>query len=159
MTEHHDDIEIDRNLKILCESRNTSEFDLTNFENHFGRKMMSSNESKAFASLMEREELIRVFGDFCALEKFGLEVFNSGGWLKYLSDKEKQDKAQELKIRERENLELDLAKSNLEANKLNKKIAKKNAKNEKFNRISTILNIIIGILNIGLLIWQILKAE
>lgn len=59
----------------------------------------------------------------------------------------------------REDLELTLAKSNLEANELNKKIAKQNAKNENQNKISTWINIVIGIINIGLLIWQILKAE
>ena len=59
----------------------------------------------------------------------------------------------------KDKLEIDLANSNLEANKLNKKIAKNNAKNEKKNRISTWINIGIGIINVGLLIWQILKAE
>ena len=56
MIEHQDDIDLDRNLKILCESDNTSQFDLTFFINKDGRQMQSSNESKQFASLMEREK-------------------------------------------------------------------------------------------------------
>ncbi|UKM66596.1 hypothetical protein GSB9_03186 [Flavobacteriaceae bacterium GSB9] len=48
--------------------------------------------------------------------------------------------------------ELNLAESNIKANKLNEK-------NSKFNKYSTIANIIIGLLNAGLLIWQILKPE
>ena len=59
----------------------------------------------------------------------------------------------------KDTLEIDLAKSNLEANELNKKIAKQNAKNEKKNRITTWINIGIGIINVGLLIWQIIKSE
>lgn len=65
----------------------------------------------------------------------------------------------ELKTSERETLEINLAKSNLEANILNKKIAIQNRKNEKQNRVSTWINIGIGIINVGLLIWQILKPE
>lgn len=45
-----------------------------------------------------------------------------------------------------------LSGSNIKANELNKKISKRN-KNE------TIINIILGIINIGLLIWQIVKSE
>ena len=110
MTEHQDDIDIDRNLKILCESKNTSEFDLTDFTDKNGRQLHSSNESKAFARLMEREGLIRVFDDFCALERFRFEVCKVGGWLKYISDKEKQESELDLKIKEKENLELSLLK-------------------------------------------------
>lgn len=108
MTVHQDDIDINRNLKILCESQNTTEFDMTNFINKHGRQMHSSNESKKFAELMVRERLIRVFGDFCALEKFGFEVCKNGGWLKHLSDKEKQETELELKSKEKDKLDLEV---------------------------------------------------
>ncbi len=55
---------------------------------------------------------------------------------------------QEDVAKERVQIELDLAKSNIEANRLNKE-------NYRFNRIATIINIIIGALNIGLILWQI----
>ncbi len=63
-------------------------------------------------------------------------------------------KASELK----EKLEIDLAKSNIEANILNREIAKQNTKNQKKNNISTWVNIAIGILNFSALLWQIIKA-
>lgn len=56
-----------------------------------------------------------------------------------------------------EKLETDLAISTIEANKLNKEIADKNEKNEKQNKIERCINIFIGVLNVFLLLWQILK--
>ena len=157
MTEHLDQL-IDNNLKIISESDKTSDFQLTHFVDINGKRLHSKYKSEQFAELMEREGLIRVNGGFCSLEKFGLQIYNNGGWIKFLSDKENRENEIELKQLEKENLELKLAKSNLEANKLNKKIAKSNEKNERKNRITTWINIIIGIINIGLLLWQILKT-
>ncbi|MCF6295691.1 MAG: hypothetical protein L3J25_08375 [Flavobacteriaceae bacterium] len=62
------------------------------------------------------------------------------------------------RIQERERLEIDLAKSNLKANKLNKKIAKRNSENQRMNKKTTWINIIIGLLNVALIAWQILKG-
>ena len=64
---------------------------------------------------------------------------NLGGFKKLYADLKKQEK--------REELEFELAESNIQANKLNKKIAKRNKK-------ETIINIVIGLINIGILIWQ-----
>jgi len=100
---HQDDINIDRNLKILCESKDTMKFEVTNFTNEKGVKMYSDFESKAFANLMKNKGLIRIHGDYCSLECFGYDVFNSGGWLRYLSDKNKKET-------ELESLELELKK-------------------------------------------------
>ena len=63
---------------------------------------------------------------------------------------------EEKKIK-KEEYEFQLAESNLAANKLNKKIAKQNLKNEKNNKITTWINVVIGVINIGLLVWQVLK--
>jgi ERCC4-related helicase len=108
MIEHQDDLDIDRNLNLLCESNNTSQFCLTNFINKNGKQMHTSNESKKFAELMVREGLIRVFGDFCSLERFGLSVFKKGGWLKYLSNQEKEKTELELKTQEKELLDTEI---------------------------------------------------
>ena len=84
-----------------------------------------------------------------------LEFHNSGGFIKKYNDEQKrkeQDKIQFLKTKEKEDLEIELAKSNIEANKINKKVAARNKK-------ETIINIILGLVNIGLLIWQLLKTE
>ncbi len=56
---------------------------------------------------------------------------------------------------ESEKLEINLAKSNLEANELNKSIAAKNDRNEIRNNIGMWVNIFIGVLNIGLIVLQI----
>lgn len=158
MKENQDDLNIDINLNILCESDNPYEFSLNNFVDKNGRQKHLKYKNEEFASLMEQQGLIRVNGFKCSVEKFGLEVYNNGGWLKYLSDiKEKQIEL-ELKQKEKEQLEIKLSKSNIEANKLNKKIAKTNEKNEKNNKITTWINIIIGIINISLLLWQILRT-
>lgn len=66
-------------------------------------------------------------------------------------------KIEEKKIK-KEEFEFELAKSNLAANKLNQKIAKPNLKNEKNNKVTTWINIVLGIINIDLLIWQVIKA-
>lgn len=79
----------------------------------------------------------------------------SGGF----TELERISKVESEKIAEKENLELELAKSNIEANILNKKMAKLNAKNEKRNQITTWINIGIGLINIGILIWQIIKVK
>ena len=80
------------------------------------------------------------------------KIIDFGGWLKHIEYiKEKQEF--------KENIEIDLAKSNLKANELNRKIAKQNKENEKKNRVSTWVNIIIGLLNFLALIWQIIKSE
>jgi hypothetical protein len=53
------------------------------------------------------------------------------------------------KHKNKEQLELDLAKSNIEANELNKK-------NAKYNKTSTLINIAIGLLNLILLLTQLI---
>ncbi|MCY1314126.1 hypothetical protein D9M70_647300 [compost metagenome] len=61
------------------------------------------------------------------------------------------------KALKKEKFEFTLAESNIKANKLNKKVARQNLKNERNNLITTWINIAIGVLNLGLLMWQILK--
>ena len=148
---------IDKNLKIIYDSDKKSVM-RTDFVKLNDRKMF---ESQRLAELMDEKNLINLEYSKkyrCDLTEFGLEVSKVGGWLEYLKIKSKADKQLENEIKEREKLENDLAKSNLEANKLNKKIAKQNQKNEKFNKITTWINVAIGLINIGLLVWQILKS-
>jgi hypothetical protein len=122
MIEHQDDLNIDKNLKILCESENPYEFDLNKFVDKNGNRIHLKYRHEEFASLMERQGLIRVNGFRCSVEKFGLEVFNSGGWLKYLSDQEKQETELELKIQVKETLELENLKLQKEAAEYKKSI-------------------------------------
>lgn len=68
---------------------------------------------------------------------------------------EQIEKEQEVQIQREERkkrLELELAESTISANHIN-------AQNSKFNRFATIVNILIGMLNIGLLIYQLITAK
>jgi len=60
--------------------------------------------------------------------------------------------------KEKENLEIELAKSNIEANRLNAEMAKSNAKNKRTNNIAKWINLSVGIINLGIIIWQLVKA-
>ena len=71
--------------------------------------------------------------------EYTLQFKNLGGFKQVYADFKKQEK--------RENLEFELAESNIRANELNIKVAKRNKR-------ETIINIIIGLINIGILIWQ-----
>lgn len=122
MEEYQDDLNIDRNLKILCESDNQYEFSLNNFVDKNGKQIHLRYKQEEFARLMILQGLIRVNGYRCSVEKFGIEVFNSGGWLKYLSDQEKQKTEQGLKKQEKEKLELENLKLQKEAAEYQKSI-------------------------------------
>ena len=89
--------------------------------------------------------------EFARSNEATLHFKKQGGFKKLYTELEEKKK--------REKLEFKLAESNIQANKLNKKIAKKNAKNAKFNRDTTIINVILGIANVGLLVWQIFKTK
>lgn len=81
-----------------------------------------------------------------------------GGIEKYLENEAKSISEQQSKVDTKEQLETELAKSNIDANKLNAKIALQNAQNESKNRIAMWINIAIGVLNAALLAWSIMKG-
>ena len=80
------------------------------------------------------------------------EFLRQGGFRKEVQDELKRIKESS----EKEKLEIELAKSNLEANELNKSIAAKNEKDKKRNKTERIINISLGVLNLVLLVVQIL---
>lgn len=81
--------------------------------------------------------------EFARMNDHTLRFQKEGGFKELYEEYEEENK--------RKKLEYDLAKSNIEANKLNKK-------NEKRVRKMTWINIAIGVANLGLLVWQILKS-
>lgn len=150
---------IEINLARIANAHNYSLF-RTDFVNENGRSMHSTSER--LADFMESKGLINIEPTKrfrCDLTEFGLAVSQNGGWKKYLEVSEMLHENERIENDYKSKLELALAESNLEANKLNKKIAEQNQENEKKNQISTWINIGIGIINIGLLIWQILKSK
>jgi hypothetical protein len=149
---------IEVNLKLLSEvDRNAMFFD--DFIDCDGNELHATFRTDFFASEMEKRGLISITNFICLITEFGLNIVENGGWNKYLIETKNAENLSNEQKSLRDKLELDLAKSNLEANELNRKIAKQNKENEKKNRISTWINIGIGFINILLLIWQILKAE
>jgi hypothetical protein len=88
--------------------------------------------------------------DFGLLERSGSSSFRltQKGWdFTGFADLEKAGQ-EEKDFRQ---IEIALAKSNIEANKLNAKVAKR-------NMWAFIINILFGAINISILIWQILKS-
>jgi hypothetical protein len=113
-------------------------------ENKLTNKLLSL--SKKPEHYISFSSPVTIFGGNSPAETFGeISAKIEFNGIKYLDNLEK------------EIIELKLAESNIKANELNKTIAEQNEKNEKFNKFSTIANILIGLLNVCLLIWQILK--
>lgn len=81
---------------------------------------------------------------FFSLTALGHDVLESGGWLNY----KKKEKEILDKLADKEQLELQLAQSNIISNE-------RNEKNEKRNQTSTWINIGVGIINLILLGLQI----
>jgi hypothetical protein len=149
---------IEVNLKLLSEvNRNSMFFD--DFIDCDGNELHATFRTDFFASEMEKRGLISITNFICFITEFGLNIVENGGWNKYLTETKNAEILSQKQKSIRDKLETDLAKSNLEANELNRKIAKQNKENEKKNRVSTWINIGIGFINILLLIWQILKSE
>ncbi|MGO4905715.1 hypothetical protein [Flavobacterium sp. W20_MBD1_R3] len=80
--------------------------------------------------------------------------------LNFTSFKEIEEKelAKAKAVSEKEKLEIDLAKSNIDANILNREVAERNFKSERFNKKMSILNFIFIICNFCILIWQIITS-
>jgi len=98
--------------------------------------------------ILEKPELIKRIENFLdndLIQPTGLinDFLNNGGFSKL----EKQKKEKLIDIKKLKDLEYKLAKSNIRANEINEKVAKRNKR-------ETIINIILGLINIGLIIWQ-----
>jgi len=61
--------------------------------------------------------------------------------------REQEDESELEQEKRHKELEYKLAESNIRANEINEKVAKR-------NKTTTIINIILGLINIGLIIWQ-----
>jgi len=86
------------------------------------------------------------------------EIIDSYGSLsKYLNIVAESNTIEQVKIDTKEQLETDLAKSNIEANKLNAKIAELNRKDSRLNKIFLIINAVFAVINIAIAILQLMK--
>ncbi|MCC4228183.1 hypothetical protein LL279_08250 [Zunongwangia profunda] len=149
---------IDINLKLLSESQGGKLFHI-DFVDENSKRL---KDSQRFSEILVKKGLVDLEPTKrmrCDITEYGFNIAKNGGWLNYLERKAEQEKQVKKEDKEKENLEFELAKSNLEANNLNKKIAKQNEKNQKNNRIATWINVSVGVINVGLLVWQILKDK
>jgi len=78
------------------------------------------------------------------------KIDHYGSLSKYLNNVNESSAIEQARLNNKEKLEMELAISNIESNKLNKR-------NESKNRVAMWINIVIGVLNALLLAWQILK--
>src|SRR5690606_401942 len=106
------------------------------------------DEFVRYLHIIEKFEICECFysldGEFGRKNEKTYQFHKQGGFKALYADlKEK---------RERDKLEFKLAESNIRANELNEKTAKRNKRD-------TAINILLGIINIVILIWQGLKTE
>ena len=150
---------IEINLNRIAESRNRSLF-RNDFVDEKGHSM--HHLSQRLADFMESKGLVTVEPTQrmrCDLTELGWNIIQSGGWKQVLEASEILKEKEILENDYKAKLEIELAESNLQANKLNKKIARQNQDNERKNQIATWINVGIGFVNVALLIWQILKSK
>jgi hypothetical protein len=81
---------IEINLRLIAETKGNKVFRI-NFIDLSGKKL---RDSERLAKNMESKGLIdfdHIKGYKCELTEFGLNVFNNGGWLKYLDAQHEKD--------------------------------------------------------------------
>ena len=142
-------------LKFVCLHAR----DLKPLDNGFLSDIEESKESAYtyYFDILKEKNVVRVekeYNDKTRIYPIDIktkEFIRQGGFKKEVQDELKRVE----KERKKEELEIDLAISNLEANRLNKSIADKNDKKERKNTIGMWVNISVGVLNIVLLAIQI----
>lgn len=135
---------IQRLLELILKSKLPIINDI--IQNEFGDLNENSAEYKLIKHELEEYNLIKVEKELWYLTKHG-EIVCKNGYRKYLQDLSEKD----IKNNDLLQLEIDLAKSNIEANDLNKK----NAKN---NNIALWINVFFGFINVVSIIFYLLIA-
>lgn len=106
------------------------------YDNEYASQICDFLESYGLAKSLETKHRM-------VIQRDGIAVEEAGGYLAYLQKLKDEEAARE----KRDALEITLAESNIEANKLNQKNANR-------NMFATIVNIIIGLLNLAVLAMQ-----
>lgn len=135
---------IDTNLNLICETKEKKIF-ATKFVDIEGEKIASKFESEIFADEMESKGLIYRIDELCIVKELGLEIYEYGGWKKYLKDKKEREKKSELAQKEKDGLELRKSKVDLE---LAEKMLKEYPKTKWIARIGFIIGIALAVLQL-----------
>lgn len=146
---------IDNNLKIISGSKlsYSNIYDLVD-KDGYG---YTTFDAEIFADKMVNKLLIERHGDRISLTEIGKDIISKGGWLAHLDRLVESKAKQQIKLDQRELLETELAKSNIEANKLNAKIAEQNRKDRRLNKIFLIINVVFMALNMLVAVLQLMK--
>ncbi len=126
------DENIDLNLKLMYKSKNYELFaaQFTNAE----KVSLNKLNSESFADAMVNLDLITRNNQLCRLTRFGIEVCEMGGWLKYLESQKKADQEELEYNEEKKQLEIE----NLRLQKENSEYAKEGrAKDEEIKKLTT----------------------
>lgn len=135
---------IDINLKLICETKENEIFS-NKFKDINGRELTSKYKGDKFAHEMESRGLIRTDGSLCIVEEFGFKVFKNGGWKKFLTDQIEQENKIEIKKQEKDTLDFEKTKVDLE---LAQNMLKEYPKTKWFARIGFAIAIILALLEI-----------
>ncbi|RLD56561.1 MAG: hypothetical protein DRJ01_15080 [Bacteroidetes bacterium] len=143
------------NLRLLTKSENQ-----TLFKNQFvTEKGFPIPNPDHLAEFMEEKELIIIESSKrmrCELTDFGNIVYQKGGWKKYLELKKEADEKLIQGIKEKENLELEKTKVDLD---LAKKMLKEYPKTKWFARIGFFIAIGLGLLEIIKFLIQLMSND
>ena len=146
---------IDSNLEIIFNQENQQMF-YHDFVDKEGMKLNNRFLGKKFADEMVSRGLIRLQSQLCIIEQKGRDVYKEGGWIKYLQNNKKRNEELREKIKEKEDLELEKSKVDLE---LAKKILKEYPKTKWYARIGLLLAILLAIIDIVKFILENIKNE
>jgi len=112
---------IDKNLKLIFESKSQSSIRLYDLDN----KSYNNNDTKRLAKIMQGKELVFATERKCDIAPFGLEVSKEGGWLTHLENKAKIGAEQQAKVDTKEQLDVELKKIQKESLEYQKTIREK----------------------------------
>ena len=146
---------IDSNLEIIFNQENQQMF-YHDFVDKEGMKLNNRFLGKKFADEMVSRGLIRLQSQLCIIEQKGRDVYKEGGWIKYLQNNKKRNEELREKIKEKQDLELEKSKVDLE---LAKKILKEYPKTKWSARIGLIIAILLVIIDIVKFILENIKNE
>ena len=144
---------IDINLSILYENKG-GDFLISHFIDSNGKEFGLIKIAQRFASKMKSQKLISINGDFANIEELGEKIYESGGWIKYLTEKEKTETQNTKNLKFKEDLDLEKTQIDLE---LAKRMLKEYPKTKWFARIAFIIAVFLGLKELTLWIIQVLS--
>ena len=140
---------IDANMENICNHK-SGRIKYVNTNNKSPNKV----ETDKIAQELSLLDLADANAMSATLRPLGEHVCKVGGWLRHLEIEQQVDTLKKFNQTQKEELEIELAKSNIEANRLNARIAERNGRDSRFNKIFLIINAVFAAINVLILILQ-----